>query len=81
MRKSIPLTCLLLASLALAACDLAPPPKADPDTSAAAREAAKHHELKEGIESIDHRDKAAAAGDAVLEADKRREQVLKDAGG
>ena len=75
------LSCLLLASLPLAGCDLAPEPKADPETSAVVREAAKHHELKEGIESIDHRDKAAAAGDAVLEADKRRAKELEDAGG
>ena len=80
-------TPLLLACLLLAGCDLAPPPpkdadaKAEADTSAVAREAAKHHELKEGIESIDYRDKAAHANDAVIEADKKREQELKDAGG
>ena len=37
-------TMLLLACLLLGACDLAPPPKADPDTSATAREAARHQQ-------------------------------------
>jgi hypothetical protein len=74
-------TPLLLACLLLAACDLAPTPKADPDTSAAAREAARHPELKNAIDSVDEREKARHANDAVIEADKKREQELQDAGG
>ena len=77
MRAPLLLTCLLLG-----ACDLAPPPPADPDAKpATAREAAKPHELKDAIDSVDYRDRAAASGDAALEADKKREQALKDAGG
>jgi hypothetical protein len=75
-------TCLLLA-----ACNAAPPPTAaatataDQDNDATAREAARHHELKDAVEARDYRDKAAAAGDAVLEADKEHDKQLEDAGG
>ena len=72
---------LLLACLLLGACDLAPPPPPDPDTSAAARQGARQHELKDAVEAKDYRGKAEAAGDAALEADKKREEALKDAGG
>ena len=75
------LALLLAGALLLGACDVAPEAKPDPDKSAVAREAGKHHELQEGIDSIDYRDKAAASGDAVKEADKKREEALKDAGG
>ena len=76
MRMPLLLTCLLFAG-----CDAAPEPKADPDTNATAREAARHHELKDAIEARDYREKAKAAGDATLEADKKREEALKAAGG
>jgi hypothetical protein len=76
MRTPLLLTCLLFAG-----CDVAPEPKADPDTNATAREAARHHELKDAVEARDYRDKAKAAGDATLEADKKREEALKAAGG
>lgn len=81
MRKPFLFACLLFAGATLAGCEPAASPPADPDAKAATPKATGHHELKEAIESVDHRDKAAAAGDAVLEADKRREQELKDAGG
>jgi hypothetical protein len=84
-------TPLLLACLLIAACDVAPPPPADPDAKLAKPEASAatstpaqdtgHHELKEGIETMDYREKAAAAGDPNLEADKKREEALKDQGG
>ena len=70
---------LLLACLTLVACGKAPP--VDPDTNATAREAARHHELEDAIKARDFREKAAHANDAVIEADKKREQDLKDAGG
>ena len=81
---------LLLACLMLAACAKAPPPaaadvKAANDATAAANASAPadtgHHELKEGIEAVYYRDKAKAANDPNLEADKKREEELKAAGG
>jgi hypothetical protein len=75
----------IAACLLLAACNAAPPPTAaataDQDNDASAREAARHHELKDAVEARDYRDKAAAAGDAVLEADKEHDKQLEDAGG
>jgi hypothetical protein len=75
----------IAACLLLAACNAAPPPTAaataDQDNDASAREAARHHELKDAVEARDYRDKAAAAGDAVLEADKAHDKQLEDAGG
>ena len=78
MRQSLALvTCLLLA-----ACGAAPPPAAvDTDNDATAREAARHHELKDAVEAKAYREKAAAAGDAALEADKAKDKALEDAGG
>ena len=76
---ALALAAALLAGLSLAACAKAPPP--DPTTDASTREAARHHELKETIEARDHRDKAQAAGDATLDADKKHDQELEDAGG
>jgi len=76
---ALPLAAPLLAGLLLAGCGKTPPP--DLDNDAAAREGARHHELKDAVEARDYRDKAKAAGDAALEADKKREQELKDAGG
>ena len=75
---TLPLAAALLAALILAGCAKAPP---DPATDASAREAARHHEIKDVIEAQDHRDKAQAAGDATLEADKKHDQELEDAGG
>ncbi len=76
MRTPLLLTCLLLA-----ACTQAPAPAVDKDNDATAREAASHHELKNAIEAKDYRDKAAAAGDAALDADKEHDKQLEDAGG
>ena len=76
MRLPPTLACLLL----LGACHPAPPPAAA-EAGAIAREAAKHHELQQAIDAVDQRDKAAHAADPVLEADRKREQELKDAGG
>ena len=74
-------TLLLACLVVLAACDKAPAPP-DPATSAAAREGARHHELKDAIEAKDYRDKAAHAGDATLDADKKHdEQLENDTGG
>jgi len=75
----LPLAAALLAGLLLAACAKAPP--TDPATDASTREAAQHHELKNAIEARDHRAKAKAAGDATLDADKKHDQELEDAGG
>jgi uncharacterized lipoprotein YajG len=82
-------TLTLLACLSLlAACSKAPPapaatPAAAADTTndAAAREGARHHELKDAIEARDYRDKAKAAGDAALDADKAHDKQLEDSGG
>jgi hypothetical protein len=84
MRLPPPATALslaapLLAGLLLASCGKEPAP--DLDNNAAAREGARHHELKDAVEGGQYKEKAAAAGDAALEADKKREQELKDAGG
>jgi hypothetical protein len=81
MRTPTPFASSLLACLLLGACDVAPPPPADPDAKLEAKDKGEHHELQSAIDAVDHRDKAAAAGDAVKEADKKREEELKDAGG
>ena len=80
MRQPSITSCLLLAAL-LGGCDAAPPKAADPATSAAAREAEKHHELQGAIDAVDKRDKAAHAADPVMEADKAHDQQLEDSGG
>ena len=77
---ALPLATALLAGTLLAGCAKAPTPP-DPATDASAREAARHHELKDAVEAKDYRDKAEAAGDATLEADKKHDQELEDAGG
>jgi len=87
-------TPFLLACLLIAACDRAPSPvaaevkaataaSADVDASANASAPADtgHHELKQGIDAVDYRDKAKAAGDDALEADKKHDEELKAAGG
>ncbi len=80
-------TPLLFACLLLSACSQATAPPAgdaaatDTTDSAIAREGARHHELKDAVEARDYRDKAQAAGDATLEADKKKEEQLKAAGG
>ena len=83
MRTPMLFASLLLANLVLAGCDLAPPPpKADPDApKAAATDASKPHELQDAIHSVDYRDKAKAAGDPVLDADKKHDEELKAQGG
>ena len=73
-------TPMLLATLLLSACGMAPPP-ADPDKQAVLPGDPGHHELKQAIEARDGRAKAKAAGDAALEADKQHDQQLEDAEG
>jgi hypothetical protein len=89
-------TRLLSACLLLAACSASPPPPdATATANAEARTAAadavggtgkpvrtgENQELQGAIDSVDYRDKAAGAGDAVEAADKKREEDLKAAGG
>jgi len=80
-------TPLLFACLLLAACSQSATPPAgkadaaDTTDDAIAREGARHHELKDAVEARDYRDKAKASGDAVEDADKKREEDLKAAGG
>ena len=76
---ALPLAAALLAGLMLAACAKAPAPA--PATEASASKATHPHELQDAIEARDHRAKAQAAGDATLEADKKHDQELEDAGG
>ena len=75
MRQTLLFACLLTSCALLGACGK------DPATNAALRESQEHHELKNAIDAVDERDKAAHANDAVIEADRKREQDLKDAGG
>jgi outer membrane murein-binding lipoprotein Lpp len=63
-------------SLLLAGCDLAGPIE---QQSEAAKKAAEANQLRNHIQQPI--DRAKAANDPVIEADKRREQELKDAGG
>jgi hypothetical protein len=74
MRALLPLTAGLV--LLVAACDLAGPIE---QQSEASKKAAEANELRDNIQQPV--DRAKAAGDPVIEADKRREQELKDAGG
>jgi hypothetical protein len=82
--------------LLLAACSASPPPpdatanapapapaaKADaPTGSGMPPRAGENQELQEAIDSVDYRDRAKAANDPVKEADKKREEDLKAAGG
>ena len=62
--------------LLAAGCDLAGPIE---QQSEAAKKAAEANELSDHIQQPI--DRAKAANDPVIEADKRREQELKDAGG
>jgi len=80
MRMTVLLACLLT----LAACEKAAQPEAavDPDTNAAAREGARHHELQNAIdEQKKYEDRAKAAGDSALDADKAHDKQLEDSGG
>ena len=89
-------TSLISACLLLVACSASPPPPdATATANAEARKAAAdavggtgkpartgdNQQLQGAIDSVDYRDKAAAAGDATKEADKKREEDLKAAGG
>lgn len=62
----------------LGGCDVVPSPE---HQSAAARKAAEHRELQEAIEHRTEREKAEHAADPVLEADKKQDQAIEDAGG
>ena len=62
--------------LALAACDLAPPPAEQSD---AAQKAQKHTELRDAIQAPI--DRAKSANDPNVKADADKEQAIKDAGG
>jgi len=89
-------TTLFTTCLMLAACSASPPPPdATATANAEARKAAAdavggtgkparegdNQQLQGAIDSVDYRDRAAASGDAVKEADKKREEDLKAAGG
>ena len=63
---------------ALTGCGLNPPPE---HQSEAARKAAEHHELRDAIEHKTEREKAEHAADPVMEADKKQDQAIEDAGG
>jgi len=67
---------ILLACLALGACDIAPPPERQ---SEAARKAAEHTELRDAIQQPI--DRAKTANDPNVQADQAREKALEDAGG
>ena len=67
---------VLLACLALGACDLAPPPD---QQSEAAQKAMEHNDLRDAIQQPI--DRAKTANDPNVQADKDREQAIKDAGG
>jgi len=74
-------TLMLACLFVLAACDSATAPP-DPATSAAAREGARHHELRDAMEANGAQEKAKHAADPTLEADKAHdEQLEKDSGG
>lgn len=66
-------TCLALVA---AGCDLAGPIE---QQSEAAKKAAEANELRDHIQQPI--DRARAANDPVIEADKKREQAIEDAGG
>lgn len=67
------LACLCLG---LSSCDLAGPPE---QQSEAARKAAEHHELRDAMQQPI--DRAKAANEPNVEADKAKEQAIEDAGG
>jgi hypothetical protein len=69
---------LLLAGVALAGCDLAPPIERQ---SEAAQKAQEHTELRDATRREDLRERAANAGQPVEEHDKRQAQAIEDAGG
>lgn len=66
---------IILVCLALASCGVAPPG----DQAEKAKEAADNTELHDAIH--EPLDKAKTANDPNVQADKDREQALKDAGG
>lgn len=67
---------IILACLALGACDLVPSPEQQTE---AARKAAEHTELRDHIQQPI--DRAKAANIPTEEADKARRQAIDDAGG
>lgn len=82
MRTSTCFATALLATLSLAACSAAPAPApADTTNDATAREAERHHELKDAVEAKGYTDKVGGAADAVMEADAARDRQLEDSGG
>ena len=77
-RSTLVVACGALWVSTLGACDMVPSPE---HQSAAARKAAEHRELQEAIEHKTERDKAEHAADPVMEADKKQDQAIEDAGG
>jgi len=78
-------TALLLAATLLFGCarPAAPPEPAAKASApeASAPEAAPQGQGETDLDPSNYKERAAAAGDDALEADKQREQALKDAGG
>ena len=75
-RSSALVVTLAVAAMTLAGCDLAGPIE---QQSAEAQKAAEANELRDHIQQPI--DRAKAANDPNVEADKAREQAIKDAGG
>ena len=80
MRTTRPALTLLLAAAfgSTAGCDLVPSPE---HQSEAARKAAEHHQLRDAIAHKSEMDRARHAADPVIEADKKQDQAIDDAGG
>jgi hypothetical protein len=74
----LPVLMLVLASLALAGCDLAPPIERQTEE---ARKAQEHTELRDATRREDLRERAAEAGQPVEDHDKRQADAIEDAGG
>jgi len=67
---------IIVACLALTACDLAPPPA---QQSEAAKKAADHGQLRDAIQRPI--DRAKSANDPNLKADEDQRKAIEDAGG
>jgi hypothetical protein len=76
--RVLSLSLMALASVALAACDMVPSPE---HQSEAARKAAEHTQLRDAIGHKSELDRAKHAADPVLDADKKHDASIDDAGG